>query len=41
MLWNLDIVLRNIYLWKSVGYFHYLLKYNLKKCSITNDQFMQ
>ena len=29
MLWNIDIVLWNICLWKSEGYFHYLLKYVL------------
>ena len=25
MLQNIDVVLRNIYLWKSVGHFHFLL----------------
>ena len=30
MLRNIDIVLRNIYLWKSEDYFQYLLKYVLK-----------
>ena len=27
MLYNIDIALRNLYLRKSVGYFHFLLKY--------------
>ena len=40
MLRNIDSVLWNLYLLKSVGYFHYLLEYVLKR-SITNDQFMQ
>ena len=30
MLRNIDAVLQNIYLWKSVSYFHFLLKYVLK-----------
>ena len=31
MLWNIDIVLRKIYLGKYVVYFHYLIKYNLTR----------